>query len=604
MPLMEGTPPPIDPATFMQIPYRDRIKVLARHWVDYGAGLPKYVMLIYIFKLAAFAVVGVLIATLASNLDPLHPAAWWDQPIVYQKLVVWTVLIEVLGVGGAWGPLCGHFKPMTGGVTYWARPDTIRLPPWPARVPLTRGDRRTPLDVGLYLALLAALATTLALAGHADPAIGRAIGANAGRLPAAPVIAAIVLLVLVGLRDKTIFLAARGEQWLPALVFFAFFPFVDMIVAAKLLIVLVWFGAGVSKLNRHFEHVIPPMVSNTPWNPFTKFKRIHYAGFPDDLRPSSGAKALSHFIGAVGELIPPWILLFSHNHTLTTVTVVFMICYHGFIISTFPLAVPLEWNLMFMYITAFLFLGYPAWDGFGIANMDPALLALTVVGLLAFPILGELRPDLVSFLPSLRQYSGNWASSMWAFAPGCENKLDEHLTKPAPVQVVQLAEMFDRDTADVTIHQYLAWRSMHSQGRGLNSVMMNQLGPDIDAYDLREGEACCNAVIGWNFGDGHLHDDQLIAAIQKRCRFEPGELIVVFAESDPIGTGRQEYYVIDAAVGIVERGSWGVREAVEEQPWLPSGPIALDVRWREPGYERVRHRRDAGLVQNQEAVEA
>ena len=27
---------------------------------------------------------------------------------------------------------------------------------------------------------------------------------------------------------------------LPALVFFAFFPFVDMIVAAKLLIVLVW----------------------------------------------------------------------------------------------------------------------------------------------------------------------------------------------------------------------------------------------------------------------------------------------------------------------------------------------------------------------------
>ena len=42
-----------------------------------------------------------------------------------------------------------------------------------------------------------------------------------------------MLLVLIGLRDKTIFLAARGEQYLPALVFFAVLPFVDMIVALE-----------------------------------------------------------------------------------------------------------------------------------------------------------------------------------------------------------------------------------------------------------------------------------------------------------------------------------------------------------------------------------
>jgi hypothetical protein len=454
-------------------------------------------------------------------------------------------------------------------------------------VPLTSGDTRTRLDVGLYLALLAALLTTLALPGRADSAITDAIDANAGRIPAAPLIATIALLMVLGLRDKTIFLAARSEQWLPALVFFAFFPFVDMIVAAKLLIVLVWFGAGVSKLNRHFENVIPPMVSNTPWNPVKWIKRLHYANFPEDLRPSKGAKHVSHVAGAVGELIPPWILLFSHNTTVTAVAAAFMIGYHAFIISTFPLAVPLEWNLMFMYITGFLFLGYPANQGFGVENMDPALLAVTVVALVFFPVLGELRPRLVSFLPSLRQYSGNWATSMWALAPGAEAKLDRHLVKPAAMQRVQLTEMFDRDTADITLYQYLAWRSMHSQGRGLNSAMMNQLGSDIDAYDLREGEICANAVIGWNFGDGHLHDDQLIEAIQKRCRFEPGELVVVFAESEPIRNGRQEYCVIDAAVGIVERGSWAVGDAVEEQPWLPNGPIPMKVTYRMPGYERV-----------------
>ena len=331
------------------------------------------------------------------------------------------------------------------------------------------------------------------------------------------------------------------------------------------------------------------MVSNTPWLPFKGIKRLHYANFPHDLRPSKGAKRLAHVGGAVGELIPPWVLLFSHNPTVTTVAAVFMMSYHVFITSTFPLAVPLEWNLMFIYITAFLFLGYPAHDGYGLEDMDPVLLAVTAAGLLVFPILGELRPHLVSFLPSLRQYSGNWATSMWAFAPGAEAKLNEHIVKPAALQKDQLTAMFDADTADVTLHQYLGWRAMHSQGRGLNSVMANQLGSDIDVYDPREGEMLCNVILGWNFGDGHLHGQGLIEAVQKRCRFAPGEVIVVFAESEPVGNGRQEYWVMDAAVGIVERGSWAVKDAVEEQPWLPDGPIRTRVDWRLDGYMRVSH---------------
>ncbi len=107
--------------------------------------------------------------------------------------------------------------------------------------------------------------------------------------------------------------------------------------------------------------------------------------------------------------------------------------------------------------------------------------------------------------------------------------------------------------------------------------MINQLGDDIDTYTLREGEFCCNAIVGFNFGDGHLHDRRMIEAVQKRCRFAPGELIVVWAESEALGSGRQNYLVIDAAVGVVERGSWAVKDAVSEQPWLPNGPIPTDV---------------------------
>jgi hypothetical protein len=234
--------------------------------------------------------------------------------------------------------------------------------------------------------------------------------------------------------------------------------------------------------------------------------------------------------------------------------------------------------------------------------MDTGLLVVTVGGMLVLPILGELRPDLVSFLPGLRQYSGNWASAMWAFAPGAEQKLNEHIVKASPMQKDQLAAIYGEQEAEVVMQQLLGWRAMHSQGRGLNSVMINQLGDDMDVYTPREAEFSCNALTGFNFGDGHFHDEHLIEAIQKRCAYAPGEFIVVWVEAEPIGNGRQQYWVMDAAVGVVERGSWSVKEAVAEQPWLPNGPIATQVDWRLSGYVRVSHG-PGPVVQTQTATQ-
>jgi Transmembrane protein of unknown function (DUF3556) len=595
MGLMTGNFPPVDPATFMDKPYQERLKTLTRHWVEYGFGSPKVIMVMYLLKLVFFYVIGgVLVGTLTSHLNPLHPSAWFFQPIFYEKAVLWTVLLECLGFAGSWGPLAGHFKPMSGGVHYYARPGTIRLPPWPGKVPFTKGDERTPGDVVLYLGLLVALVVSLALPGVHTHGIDRALASNYGLVAPAAIVAVIVLLVTLGLRDKVLFIAARSEQYLPALIFMAFFPFVDMIVAAKLLIVVVWFCAGFSKCNRHFPNVLGPMVSNVPWLPSKKVKRMHYANFPEDLRPSKLTYRIAHGPGMFGELVPPLVLLFSHNHYVTLAAAVFMIGYHLFIISTFPLAVPLEWNVLFMYLTAFLFLGFPNQHGYGLGDMSPPLLVATAAGLLFFPVLGNLRPDLVSFLPSMRQYAGNWASAMWAFAPGAEQKLNEHIVKAAPMQKDQLQIKapllgYDERVSEILLNMLLAWRSMHSQARGLNSVMMTHLGEDIDTYTLREAEFSCNAIVGFNFGDGHLHDQSLINAIQTRCQFAPGEFTVVWVESEPVWQGRQQYWVMDAAIGVVERGSWAVKDAVKEIPWLPNGPIPVQVDWRLAGYERVSH---------------
>src|SRR5246500_3864563 len=203
---------------------------------------------------------------------------------------------------------------------------------------------------------------------------------------------------------------------------------------------------------------------------------------------------------------------------------------------------------------------------------SPWLTAVIVAALLFFPGLGNLRPDLVSFLPSLRQYAGNWASAVWAFAPGAEDKLNA-VRRPTANQVDQLVAFgYDRKWADVTMQQVIAWRTMHSQGRGLFSLLLRHL-PDIDERTVREGEFVCNSLVGFNFGDGHLHNEDLIAAVQTEAAFEPGELVIVWVESQAWGSKVQHYKVIDAALGVIERGTWTVTDAVAAQPWLPNGPI-------------------------------
>ncbi|CAM3085646.1 hypothetical protein BST27_09460 [Mycobacterium intermedium] len=573
--------PDVDPDTFLQKTFTERMRLLTTNWVDNGFGSPTMVHAIYIVKLIfCYALGGVLVATLTSDLPAFwHISEWWNQPIVYRKFVLWTVLLECLNVAGAWGPLCGKVKPMTGGARFWARPGTIRLRPF-RWVPFTGGDRRTWFDVVLYVALLIAVAVPLLSPGVHSDSLSAVMPHNvSGLVSPVLLVAPMVLLVVLGLRDKIIFLAARSEQYLPAILFFTVLPFIDMIIALKLLIVAVWVGAGVSKFGKHFSNVIPPMVSNSPLVRFKWLKRAHYRDFPRDLRPSRLADGMAHVLGTTVEIIAPLILLFSTNKWLTVAAVVLMVGFHLFIISTFPLAVPLEWNVMFAYTTIFLFLGFPNWNGYATTDMSsPWLLAGIVVGLLFFPILGSFRPDKVSFLPSLRQYSGNWASAVWAFAPGGEKKLDK-VTRSTKNLVDQFVDFgYEPRWAEITMHQPVAFRTMHSQGRGLLSVLLNNL-PDIDTRTVREAEFVCNSLIGFNFGDGHLHNEDLIAAVQREAAFEPGELVVAWVESQAWGSKVQHYKVIDAALGVIERGTWKVADAVAEQPWLPNGPIPTEVSW-------------------------
>lgn len=594
-----GDFPPVDPETFLDKPLMERVRTLALHWVEYGFGTPRMIHTTYVVKLLVLYLgIGLTLITQTSDLGaPWDVRAWWDEPIVYQKLVIWTMFLETVGVAGSWGPLAGKFKPMTGGLLFWLRPGTIRMPPWPEKVPGTRGDARTGFDVLLYAGLLGTLLLAVVHGGvHSDALIAALPGNDTGLVAPGLMIAPLVLLVLLALRDKTIFIAARAEQYAPALVAFGLVGvldadkgFVDMIVLLKLLIVTVWVGAGVSKIGVHFANVVPPMVSNGPLVPTKALRRMNYRDFPNDIRPSAMANLLAHVGGTVVEILTPLVLLFTHNENVAVLAVALMVVFHLFITSTFPLAVPLEWNILFAFASVFLFIGYPNSDGYGLGDASSSLLvAAAVVALCFFPVLGNLRPDLVAFTPSMRQYAGNWASALWAFQPGAEAKLNR-VKRPTTNQIDQLQAMgYPKEIAEITMQQTIGWRSMHSQGRGLFSLLMKHV-PDLDRVTVREAEFACNSLLGFNFGDGHLHNHRLIEALQKRCGFEPGEFIVVWVESQPIHKKTQQYKVIDAALGVIETGTWDARDCVKEQPWLPNGPIPLKVTW---SLDRARERQE------------
>jgi Transmembrane protein of unknown function (DUF3556) len=74
-------------------------------------------------------------------------------------------------------------------------------------------------------------------------------------------------------------------------------------------------------------------------------------------------------------------------------------------------------------------------------------------------------------------------------------------------------------------------------------------------------------TLGWNFGDGHLHSEQLLAAVQAQCGFEPGELRCIVLEAQPLGRATLDYRIHDAAQGVLERGELEVAELRTRQPW-------------------------------------
>ena len=575
--------PDVNLDEFESIPFFERMKLLMVHWVDYGFGTPKQSVTFYVWKIFFYGLFGLIFSgTFTAGLEFNDIGSWWNEPILYQKLMVWTILVEILGLAAGSGPMNFRFDPPIGNVLYWWQNDTFRIPPYPNHVPLTKGTRRTPWDTGLYKLIVFWLIMMMFLSGEAVAGMPKD---SAGVMPQWALVVYCALILTMGLRDKCVFLASRAEQYVPTMLCFGLMSnFTDMLVAAQIFIVIIWMGAGFSKFNHGFSSTVSIMVQNTPWMIFKSFRRKTIKNFPNDLRPSKTTHLLAHVGGTTCELVMPLVLLFSPWGWATWIAILAIWALHTFIISTIPLAVPLEWNVYFMFCVAFLFAGFHSSNGYSVADMDPTLLAIVVAAGLSPIILGAFKPQYVSFLVGMKQYAGNWAATTWSFRDkSMEDRLNERVVKYADNQIDQIEPLFGREISEVFMQKGVAFRMMHPMGRMHMSALMCHTD-GLDHRLQREGEFLSNVLTGWNFGDGHCCDERLIAGVQEQCQFEPGDVIVAFTESQPAFSKKVQYRVIDAALGTVEKGWYHNDDAYNTQPWLPDGPIPHTVTWVRPGY--------------------
>jgi hypothetical protein len=537
--LIKPVPPPYDPLEWARKPFVEKSQMVCRAWAMQGYGTPIAVYLAYVVKIALYIAGWMLACGQSPGMGGLHDISrWWMEPVAYQKAILWSMLFELLGLGCGSGPLTGRYVPPIGGALYFLRPGTTKLP-----LVKALGHRRGLLDVGLY-------ALEIGLLGYA----------LSSPTPPGSVLAAIaVVTVALGVLDKTLFLAARGEHYWTTVAVFALTS--SWIPGAKAMHAALWFWAGVSKLNHHFPSVVGVMTSNSPFTRFELVRRLMYRSYPHDLRPSTLATLAGH-AGTLLELAVPLVLLVGRGDTVTLVGLGLMLMLHCFITSNVPMGVPLEWNVVMVYGGFFLF-----WKNAGIGIGEMTLPVLVLVGFMGFvvPLLGNLFPSKIPFLLAMRYYAGNWAYSVWFFRGKAHEKLDR-LTKSSGWVHDQLGVLYDRATAVGLVGKVIAFRLMHLHGRLLGELLPRAL-PRFEDYEWMDGEIVAGLVLGWNFGDGHLHREDLLEAVQDQCAFDDGELRVIMVEAQPVGRSTLHWRIHDAKAGLLEEGHANVHELRKRQPW-------------------------------------
>jgi len=544
MGLIKPTAPPYDPIAWQKLPFAEQAEQACKAWAVQGYGTPIGAYFLYVFKVVFYIYMWSFFCSFSPGASGVAQIADWAfTPVAFQKAILWSMLFEVLGLGCGSGPLTGRYFPPLGGFLYFLRPGTTKLALYP-RLPVLGGIKRSIVDVLLYAALIASLARAL-------------VAPAPGFEEFVPVV---VLLPLLAVCDRTLFLAARGEHYWVTTVCFLFAP--TWIGAAKVVQLSLWFFAGFSKLNRHFPYVVGVMNSNSPFTRFKFMRTFMFRNYPHDLNPSAFARFAGHWGTAVELGIPVLFLLSPAGSMGYYAAFALMLGLHIYITSNVPMGVPIEWNFMVVYAAFFLFGTHSEVPVF---SAPPELGLGVAITSILLPIVGNIFPHAVSFLISMRYYAGNWPVGVWLFRKGSHTKLNNLVTSARWVPD-QLRLFYNESDSIAILSKVMAFRLMHLHGRAFSKLIPRAVSKFED-YEYAEGEVIAGQILGYNFGDGHLHDERLARLVQEQCHFLSGEVRCVFLEGEPLFKRTLHYRIYDLKDGVIASGEIATSDLLNRQPW-------------------------------------
>ena len=523
-------PLPYDALKLSRASWAQKVKSASRAWAIQGYGAPKTVYIFYVVKVFLFLLGALFFCSIADGW--VTTRALHDNLLdleSFKRVLLYSMMFELLGLGCGSGPLTARYVPPIAACLHFGRPGTVKLP-FLKRLPWFRRTTRGWIEASLYWCLIG-----ISLFNLFGPKIDHIhLSWTLG------------LLVCLSLSDKTIFLAARGEHY-AVMLFCLLFPQTGLLGPICVQMGL-WLWAAVSKLTPNFPSVVAAMLSNSPVMPSGPFKRRLYRNFPEDLRPSRLTHIMAHF-GTVLEFTFPLLLLFGDGANVTLVGLTMMVVFHAYITSHCPVAVPLEWNFVMVFGGVFLFRdGMPA-----IAPLlhTPTVSIVLIVCVVVVPLIGHLAPHRISFLLAMRYYAGNWPYSVWLCKDGVLDRISQAFSTAGGHPKKQLARLYDQEVVESSMQLVSAFRSVHLQGRVLHDALpLAYRGVEEQTLEHHDGEVIAGWLLGWNFGDGHLHNEQLVDIVQAHCHFEPGDLRCIFVEGQPLLRHIFHWRVYDAAAGL------------------------------------------------------
>ena len=109
----------------------------------------------------------------------------------------------------------------------------------------------------------------------------------------------------------------------------------------------------------------------------------------------------------------------------------------------------------------------------------------------------------------MRDDAGNWDTTVRRGEAVGRREFRTGSRALGPMQHLQLERLYgSKEETLVPSHLAIAFRGMNTHGRALLTLVHRALaGYDEDDDNLCEGETLCAMVLGWNFGDGHLHNE-------------------------------------------------------------------------------------------------